>query len=76
MVYPKFSDKLLTSISVAREVASPLNEGSALVRARSDREAADSAENAGVAQGWLRGDDGVGDGVLDALFALDQRPPV
>ena len=56
-----------TGISVAGEVAGPSDESVALVLARRDGIGADGADDAGVAEGGLRGDDRVGDVVVDAL---------
>lgn len=62
-----------TGIGVRAEVAGPLDVGAALVLARGDGEAADGADDRGVADSGLRGDDGVGDGVVNAgvLLLLD-----
>ena len=59
--------KQLTGIGVGRELAAPLHKGVALVLARRDGIGADGADDAGVAEGRLRGDDRVGDVVVDAL---------
>lgn len=57
----------LTSVGIAGEVASPLDEGAALVLARGDSKAADSAEHTGVGELRLRSDDAVGNVVVDGL---------
>lgn len=57
----------LTSIGIAGEVTSPLDEGAALEIARSDREQADSGQDRSVAELRLRSDDTVGDVVVDGL---------
>lgn len=57
----------LTGVGVAREVAGPLDEGAVLEVARGDGEEADGADDAGVGQLGLGGDDGVGDVVVDGL---------
>lgn len=59
---------LLTSISIAREVAGPLDESAGLVFTTGDGVAADGADNAGIAHGRLGGDDRVGDVVVDRLL--------
>lgn len=57
----------LTGIGVAGEVAGPLDEGAVLELARGDGEQADGADDGGVRQLGLGGDDGVGDVVVDGL---------
>lgn len=56
-----------TSVGIGREVASPSDEGLALVLARGDGICADGRDDGGVAQLGLSRDDGVGDVVVDAL---------
>lgn len=56
-----------TGIGIRREVASPGDEGLALVLAGGDGVGADGGDNGGVAQLGLSRDDGVGDVVVDAL---------
>lgn len=50
-------EAVLTSIGIAREVARPLNERAALEVAAGDCVAADGAEDGGVAELGLGGDD-------------------
>lgn len=59
-----------TSIGITGEVASPLNIGATLVLARGDGKAADGADNTGVADGGLAGDDRVGDVVVEGRVLL------
>lgn len=59
--------RMLTGVGVAGEVASVLDEGAALVLTAGDGVAADGADDGGVGQSRLGGDDGVGDVVVDAL---------
>lgn len=56
-----------TGISVGGEVSGPGDEGLALVLAGGDGVCADGAHDGGVGEGGLRGDDRVGDEVVDAL---------
>ena len=56
-----------TGIGIRREVASPGDEGLALVLAGGDGVGADGGDDGGVAQLGLSRDDGVGDVVVDAL---------
>ena len=56
-----------TGIGIRREVASPGDEGLALVLAGGDGVGADGGDDRGVAQLGLSRDDGVGDVVVDAL---------
>jgi hypothetical protein len=56
-----------TSIGVAGKVSGPGDVGVALVGSRGDGVDAQSADNRGVAQGGLGGDDAVGDVVVDGL---------
>lgn len=56
-----------TSISIAREVAGPLDIGVVLVLARGDGEEADGAQGGRVAEVGIGGDDRVGDVVVDGL---------
>jgi hypothetical protein len=58
----------LTSIGIAGEVASPGDEGLALVRTRGDGVCADGRDDGRVRQLRLGGDDAVGDEVVDALI--------
>ncbi|KAI6758247.1 hypothetical protein HG530_010487 [Fusarium avenaceum] len=62
-----------TGVSIAGEVSAPGDIGVTLVLAGGDRVGADGADDGGVAQGGLRGDDAVGDVVIDAgvLLLLD-----
>lgn len=64
------SSIVLTGVSIAREVAGPLNEGAGLVLTAGDGEKADGADNTGVAQSGLSGDDRVGDIVVDGLPSI------
>jgi len=57
-----------TGIGIRREVASPGDEGLALVLAGGDGVGADGGDDGGVAQLGLSRDDGVGDVVVDALW--------
>jgi len=59
-----------TCISIAAEVSRPLDKGRALKLSAGDRVETDGADNAGVAQSWLGGDDGVGNGVVDTRVLL------
>jgi hypothetical protein len=61
------SDYELTSIGIAREVASVLDEGGTLKVTAGDGVAADGGDDGGVGQGGLGADDGVGDVVVDGL---------
>lgn len=56
-----------SGISIAREVAGPLDEGGVLELAAGDCVGADSAHHRAVGELWLGGDDGVGDVVVDGL---------
>lgn len=58
----------LTGIGIAGEVASVLDESGALELAAGDGVAADGADDGGVGQSGLGGDDGVGDVVVDGLL--------
>ena len=57
----------LTSIGIAREIASPLHKRAPLMLAARDRVAAHRAQHARVAELRLRSNDGVGDVVVDCL---------
>ena len=59
-----------TGIGIAGEVASPGDEGLALVLAGGDGVGADGGDDRGVAQLRLGRDDGVGDEVVDALPSM------
>ena len=62
-----------TGISIAGEVSAPGDKSLTLVLAAGDGVGADGADDGSVAQGGLRGDDAVGDVVVDAgvLLLLD-----
>jgi hypothetical protein len=62
-----------SGISIAREVAGPLDEGRLLELAAGDGVGAHGAHHRAVGELWLGGDDGVGDVVVDGavLFLLD-----
>jgi hypothetical protein len=62
-----------TSISIAGEIARPLNERLSRVVAGCDREEADGAHDAGVAELRLGRDDGVGYVVVDRLSFVSIR---
>jgi hypothetical protein len=59
-----------TGIGIAGEVASPGDEGLALVLAGGDGVCADGGDDGSVAQLRLGRDDGVGDEVVDALPSM------
>jgi hypothetical protein len=59
-----------TSIGVRGEVTGPLDKGAVLVLARGDGVAADGADNGGVAQSGVGGDDRVGDVVVEGRVLL------
>lgn len=56
-----------TGISVAGEVASPLDKGASLELAGSNGIAADCGENRGIAKLGFGGNDTIGDVVVDSL---------
>lgn len=57
-----------TSIGIRGKVAGPLDKGGALELTASDGVEADGADDTAVAQGRSRGDDRVGDVVVDGLL--------
>jgi glucose-6-phosphate dehydrogenase assembly protein OpcA len=63
-------ESILTCIGITGEVARPSYKGVTLMLTRGNRPEADGANNRRVAQGRLRGDNGVGEVVVDALFRL------
>jgi len=66
---------ILTSIGIAREVASPLNVGATLSLAGGHGIEADGGEDGRVAQLRLGGDDAVGDVMVDGLIVVLVESP-
>ena len=56
-----------TSISVRAKVPSPSDEGAPFLLAGRNGVAADRGDHGGIGKGGLRGDDAVGDVVIDGL---------